>query len=60
MILKMKQLKCPLCGARLIDSAENCVSELRADGKEEPGWIPDYKQKCPKCKQVIAIKKKAS
>ena len=54
---KKKILKCPLCGARLIDSAKNIVTELTPQGNAECEKVSDYYQKCNKCKQLIGIKK---
>ena len=55
--MKTKKLKCPLCGYRLIDSAEECITELRPGDEKIRGWKPDYMQKCPKCKREIGIRK---
>ena len=52
-----KQLKCPVCGRRLIDAASGTQSELREEGKIQHDWIPDYIQKCSRCKKEIAIRK---
>ena len=53
----MKQLKCPVCNRRLIDSTESTKSELRVEKEMDSCWIPDYIQKCPHCKNQIGIKK---
>lgn len=53
-----KQLPCPICGfKRLIDANSDNKSELMAEKDIEKGWIPDYYQKCPNCKNQIGIKK---
>ena len=53
-----KRLCCPVCNFnRLIDADESTKSELIPESKIEPGWIPDYYQKCPVCKSQIGIKK---
>ena len=51
------QLKCPVCGRRLIDAASGTQSELKEEEKMQHGWIPDYIQKCAGCKKTIAIRK---
>lgn len=53
----MKQLKCPACGRRLIDTIDSNRSELIEKEKMQAGWIPDYIQKCWGCKKSIAIRK---
>lgn len=55
--MKRKQLRCPICGARLIDTVPGNVSELLAEEKIQTGWNPDYFQKCTKCKNQIGIRK---
>lgn len=51
------QLRCPVCGARLIDSVSGNRSELVPEWRFRTGWKPDYIQKCPKCKTQIGIRK---
>lgn len=53
----IKQLKCPMCGRRLIDTVDSNQSELIEEAKIKNGWIPDYLQKCWGCKKTIAIRK---
>lgn len=55
--LKAKILRCPVCGARLIDAAKNITTELRPEEDVQTGWQPDYYQKCYKCKKLIGIRK---
>ncbi len=56
--MEKKKLKCPVCGfERLIDSAAGTNSELVPEKKISAGWVPDYYQKCPQCKNQIGIKK---
>ncbi len=52
-----KQLKCPICNRRLIDSTETTKTELRVENETDSKWTPDYIQKCPHCKNLIGIKK---
>lgn len=53
-----KKLSCPVCNfKRLIDADESTKSELIPESRIEPGWVPDYYQKCPVCKSQIGIKK---
>ena len=53
-----KKLSCPVCNFnRLIDADESTMSELVPESSIVPGWIPDYYQKCPVCKNQIGIKK---
>ena len=54
---KIIPLKCPECGARIIDEVEGCKTELIAKKKLPVGWTPDYVQKCQRCKQEIGIRK---
>jgi len=57
-VTRRKNLICPVCGfGRLIDAAENTCSELKAEKEIDIQWVPDYFQKCPKCKNQIGIKK---
>lgn len=50
------QIRCPNCGQRIIDS--NAEIGTRVGPEEEgPDWIPDYIQKCPRCKKQIGIQK---
>lgn len=54
--MKRIQIKCPFCKYRIIDS--NADINTRTGPEEEaPGWIPDYIQKCPRCKKQIGLKK---
>ena len=55
--MRKKQLKCPVCGQRIIDASDKNISELVAEANMKPGWDPDYYQKRPKCKKQIGIKK---
>ena len=51
-------LKCPVCGfRRLIDSSASIKSELKVESDINKGWIADYYQKCPQCKNQIGIRK---
>lgn len=51
-----KQLKCPCCGARLLDEAEHSKSEVRvANSKSD--WKADYYTKCRRCKKEIGLRK---
>ena len=52
-----KQLKCPVCGQRIIDATAPTTSELVEESRIKPGWHADYFQKCPRCKNQIGIKK---
>lgn len=52
-----KQLKCPICGSRLIDSVSSVKTELVAEENIRAGWRPDYFQKCMCCKKQIGIRK---
>lgn len=53
-----KMLTCPVCGfKRLIDAAEDTVSQLYPADMMPQGWQPDYFQKCSHCRSEIAIKK---
>ena len=53
-----KQLSCPVCGFhRLVDSSVSVQSEVFAEKKMPPLWIPDYYTKCKKCGNQIGIKK---
>lgn len=54
---KTKILRCPVCGARLIDSAKNIMTELIPQEDAENEKMSDYYQKCNKCKRLIGIKK---
>lgn len=55
---KKKQLCCPACGfKRLIDADFMIQSELIPEKEIPRGWVPDYYQKCPGCKNQIGIKK---
>lgn len=54
---KRKQLRCPICGRRLIDAMEDNKSELIAEKDMKPNWKPDYFQKCTQCKNQIGIRK---
>ncbi|MDF2854653.1 MAG: hypothetical protein K0Q87_504 [Neobacillus sp.] len=51
-----KRLKCPNCGARLIDEAEHIKSEVKLVNQSED-WNPDYYTKCWNCKKEIGLKK---
>lgn len=56
--MNKKRLVCPVCGfKRLIDADVRNKSELKAEKEVSDLWIPDYYQKCPGCKNQIAIKK---
>ena len=58
MIAHRKALPCPVCGfGRLIDSTSDNKSELVPEKDIKDGWVPDYFQKCPRCKTQIGIKK---
>lgn len=54
-----KKLKCPNCGARLIDEADYTISEVRIV-KQDDKWKPDYFTKCWNCKKEIGLKLKKS
>lgn len=56
-IIHKKQLKCPVCNRRLIDAQEDTESELVPEKEIKSGWVPDYFQKCPSCKNQIGIRK---
>jgi len=56
------EVHCPNCGSRLLD-AEKGVKTLTKiiyahdTGQSTDLWVPDYYEKCWKCKQEIGIKK---
>lgn len=50
-----RQLSCPVCGQHLVDADDNTKSQVRPVQKNSK-WIPDYYQKCPRCKNDIGIK----
>ena len=50
-----KQLKCPHCDRRVIDSGENVRSEIRVI-RPTDSWKADYFTKCWGCKNEIGIK----
>lgn len=53
-----RSLKCPVCGfERLIDASIYNQSELFPEIKMPRNWLPDYFQKCPRCKNQIGIRK---
>lgn len=57
-MMKRKKYECPVCGFdRLIDADVQNKSELKAEKDIPKGWIPDYYQKCPRCKNQIGIRK---
>lgn len=56
-MIKRIPLTCPICKKRLIDTTENTESELIPEDKIQGNWLPDYFQKCPKCKNQIGIRK---
>jgi hypothetical protein len=56
-VTRVKELKCPVCGRRIIDEREGDESEAFPVGKEPPGWDPDYCTKCNTCKNEIGIRK---
>lgn len=58
MSIRKKPLRCPICGQRIIDAIENNMDTKLVPEKDmDENFIPDYFQKCPKCKNQIAIKK---
>jgi DNA-directed RNA polymerase subunit RPC12/RpoP len=50
--MKKKQIKCPCCGRRLIDSSEQINTKTRVVIGEENA---DYFLKCSSCKKEIGI-----
>jgi DNA-directed RNA polymerase subunit RPC12/RpoP len=52
----LKQLKCPKCGSRIIDSSKTITTEIR-ELPPEKDWKPDYFLKCWKCGSENGIKK---
>lgn len=56
-----KQLLCPQCGRRLMDTETSVKSETRVMDSPKDAilekWIPDYYLKCWKCKARIGIRK---
>lgn len=55
---KRKSLICPVCRfPRLIDVADDNLSECRVESKVTADWKPDYYQKCYRCHKQIAIRK---
>lgn len=58
MLKRKRRIPCPVCGfERLIDADIDNKSELKAEKELSDDWIPDYYQKCPRCKNQIAIRK---
>ena len=56
--MRKKKLCCPVCGfKRVVDANESIKSELYAESKMPPNWIPDYLTKCGNCHNQIGIKK---
>ena len=53
---KIKILKCPICGFRLIDSDASCESVLVVADIPDIEIRPQYYQKCQHCKKIIGIK----
>lgn len=56
-----KQLLCPRCGRRLIDTESSVNSETKDMDYQRDAilekWTPDYYLKCWKCKARIGIRK---
>ena len=50
-----KQLYCPLCHSRLIDAKDSLTTEQYVANNHQYG-VPDFRQKCWKCKEIIGIK----
>lgn len=60
-ILK-KEIYCPICHSRIIDSEVDVHTELRVvktQGHSPPQnlWVPDYYIKCWKCKSEVGLRK---
>ena len=56
--MKKSSVVCPVCGfKRLIDNRSGVISETYQEGTYPDGWVPDYIQKCKRCKNEIGIKK---
>lgn len=52
----LEKIKCPQCGARLIDANKSqfeCTIVMKSTGKEQNE--PDYQIKCYKCKSLINV-----
>ena len=57
-LYEKKSLSCPVCGnRRLIDAPIFTESEMVPEDKIPIGWLPDYYQKCRRCKSEIGIRK---
>jgi ssDNA-binding Zn-finger/Zn-ribbon topoisomerase 1 len=55
-VYKRKRVKCPKCGARLMDENINTSSVLHVM-EEGVHWEADYYPKCKVCKAEIGVRK---
>jgi uncharacterized protein with PIN domain len=51
-----EKLRCPVCGARVIDARRGIKTRLY-DLENHPDSVPDYYTKCAGCRRIIGIEK---
>lgn len=52
-----KVLRCPKCGARIIDADDNTQAEMCISTEKEKDLYADFYEKCKVCKSDVGIKK---